>query len=263
MRAGGRADPREAAGLLGKRCPRASPARSSTCRPTIPSRSAPCSTRTPRRSRRSSLRGKIVVSEGFAFPQKIREFEELGAIGVIAVNPGVDIHWGICTSIWGTPDLDDLPRKPSIPVAAVNNPDGRELIALAGSGEQVTLATRLEEGWYRQKLPVVEIQGGERAREVRAPARPLRFLGRRRRRQRDRRRDAARDRARAARSHRKRAAALGADRLVAGPLDRPLRRLDLVRRHLRDRPRRELRRADQLRLPGLPLGDACSRTCPG
>ena len=106
------------------------------------------------------LRGRIVVSEGFAFPHKIREFEALGAIGVIAVNPGADIHWGICTSIWGTPDLDDLPRKPTIPVAAVNNPDGRELIALAGSGAQVTLATRLEEGWYRQKLPVVEIEGG-------------------------------------------------------------------------------------------------------
>jgi hypothetical protein len=108
---------------------------------------------------RESLGGRIVVSEGFAFPQKIREFEERGAVGVIAVNPGVDIHWGICTSIWGTPDLDDLPRKPKIAVAAVNNPDGRELIKLAGTGEKVTLTTRLEEGWYRQKLPVVEIRG--------------------------------------------------------------------------------------------------------
>jgi N-acetylated-alpha-linked acidic dipeptidase len=58
------------------------------------------------------LKGRIVISEGFAFPQKIREFELAGAVGVIAVNPGVDVHWGICTSIWGTPDLDDLPRKP-------------------------------------------------------------------------------------------------------------------------------------------------------
>jgi N-acetylated-alpha-linked acidic dipeptidase len=107
------------------------------------------------------LRGKIVVSEGFAFPEKIREFEERGAVGVIAINPGVDIHWGICTSIWGTPDLDDLPRKPKIPVAAVNNPDGQKLIKLAGTGETVTLVTRLEEGWYGQKVPVVEIRGRE------------------------------------------------------------------------------------------------------
>src|SRR5262249_59507841 len=80
------------------------------------------------------LRGKIVISEGFAFPGKMLEFEQKGAIGAIAVNPGADVHWGICTSIWGTPDLDDLPRKPGIPVAAVNNPDGRELIASAKTG---------------------------------------------------------------------------------------------------------------------------------
>lgn len=107
------------------------------------------------------LRGKIVISEGFAFPQKMREFEDAGAVGVIAVNPGVDIHWGICTSIWGTPDLDDLPRKPGIPVAAVNNPDGKALIELAQKGGRATIATKLDEGWFRQKMPIVDIRGSE------------------------------------------------------------------------------------------------------
>jgi N-acetylated-alpha-linked acidic dipeptidase len=107
----------------------------------------------------STLKGKIAVSEGFAFPQKIREFELAGAVGVVAVNPGVDVHWGICTSIWGTPDLDDLPRKPGIPVVAVNNTDGNALIKLAGTGETITIAAQLEEGWFRQKVPVVEIKG--------------------------------------------------------------------------------------------------------
>jgi hypothetical protein len=105
------------------------------------------------------LKGKIVVSEGFGFPAKILEFEQKGAIGAIAVNPGMDAHWGICTSIWGTPDLDDLPRKPTIPVAAVNNVDGRELIELAHQGARATIITAMEEGWYAQKVPVVEIRG--------------------------------------------------------------------------------------------------------
>jgi N-acetylated-alpha-linked acidic dipeptidase len=109
----------------------------------------------------ASLKGKIAISEGFAFPQKIREFELAGAVGVIAVNPGIDVHWGICTSIWGTPDLDDLPRKPGIPVVAVNNPDGNAIIKLAGTGETVTIKAHLEEGWFRQKVPVVEIKGSE------------------------------------------------------------------------------------------------------
>lgn len=105
------------------------------------------------------LRGKIVVSEGFAFPQKMREFEQKGAVGIIAVNPGADVHWGICTSIWGTPDLDDLPRKPGIPVVAVNNPDGKALIEMAGKGKRATIRTEMEEGWFTQKVPVVTIPG--------------------------------------------------------------------------------------------------------
>ena len=109
----------------------------------------------------AELKGRIAISEGFAFPQKIREFELAGAVGVIAINPGVDVHWGICTSIWGTPDLEDLPRKPGIPVLAVNNPDGQELIKLAGTSKKATIRTRLEEGWFRQKVPVVEIRGSE------------------------------------------------------------------------------------------------------
>ena len=105
------------------------------------------------------IRGKIVVSEGFAFPGKVREFEQKGAIGMIAVNPGVDIHWGICTSIWGTPDLDDLPRKPGIPVAAVNNADGKALIEMADKKQKATIFTEMEEGWFNQKVPVVTIPG--------------------------------------------------------------------------------------------------------
>ena len=65
-----------------------------------------------------------MISEGYASPGLVSQFEELGAVGVIGINPGVDIHWGICTTIWGAPDLDDLPRKPKIPAVAVNNPDG-------------------------------------------------------------------------------------------------------------------------------------------
>lgn len=107
------------------------------------------------------LRGRIVLTDGFANPQKVLEFQQKGAIGVIAINPGVDRHWGICSSIWGTPDLDGLPRKPRIPVAAVSNPDGAALVALAQAGGSVTLKTRLEEGWFASPAPVVTIPGAE------------------------------------------------------------------------------------------------------
>ena len=105
------------------------------------------------------LRGKLVVSEGFGMPGKVAFFEERGAIGMIAVNPGHNPHWGICTTVWGTPDLHDLPRKPKIAVVAVNNPDGKALIEIAKAGGQVTLTSQTTEGWWESPIPTVTIPG--------------------------------------------------------------------------------------------------------
>jgi N-acetylated-alpha-linked acidic dipeptidase len=107
------------------------------------------------------LRGKIVLSEGFGMPGKVAYFEQRGAIAMIAVNPGHNAHWGICTTVWGTPDLRDLPRKPRIAVVAVNNPDGTALIELAKAGGSVTLTSEVTEGWWESPIPVVTIPGTE------------------------------------------------------------------------------------------------------
>lgn len=105
------------------------------------------------------VRGKIVLSEGFGMPGKVSYFEQRGAIGMIAVNPGKNAHWGICTTVWGTPDLRDLPRKPKIAVVAVNHADGQALIALATQGAQATLTAHVTEGWFESPVPVVTIPG--------------------------------------------------------------------------------------------------------
>lgn len=108
---------------------------------------------------RADLKGKIVLTEGFAMPANVSLFESKGAVGLIAINPGVDVHWGTCTSIWGNPDLRNLDRKPGIPAVAVNKPDGEELKKFAETGEAVTVVTQMEEGWYSSKLPEVRIPG--------------------------------------------------------------------------------------------------------
>lgn len=107
------------------------------------------------------LRGKILLTEGFGNPALTALAEEWGAAGLIAINPGVDIHWGTCTTIWGTPDLDDLPRKPKIPVIAVNKQTGEALIELARKGGSATIRTEMQEGFFRQALPVAEIPGSD------------------------------------------------------------------------------------------------------
>lgn len=103
--------------------------------------------------------GRIVLTEGFASPAIVSLMGECGATGVIAINPGVDIHWGICTTIWGVPGSDDLPRKPAIPAAAVNFEDGQALKAVAEAGGDATIFTEMEEGWFRSKLAEVVIEG--------------------------------------------------------------------------------------------------------
>ena len=105
------------------------------------------------------LKGRILLTEGFGNPALTALAEEWGAVGVIAINPGVDIHWGTCTTIWGTPDLDDLQRKPKIPVVSLNKDSGADLIAQSKQGGLATIRTVMEEGWFEQALPVVEIQG--------------------------------------------------------------------------------------------------------
>lgn len=109
----------------------------------------------------ADVRGKIVLTEGMASPGKVVDVMAAGALAGIFINPGEAIHEGICTTIWGTPDLASMSRQPTIPVVAVNNPDGRALIAAAQQGSEVALSTRLDTGWRRIPVLVAEISGAQ------------------------------------------------------------------------------------------------------
>ncbi|WKA59175.1 M28 family peptidase [Planococcus shenhongbingii] len=102
------------------------------------------------------LRGKIILTEGYPMPGKVQEFADMGATAIMFISPGNNIHEGICTTIWGAPDLDNVKNEPKIPVLAINKPDGGELIELSKS-ETVTLEfkTFLEKGWFN--CPVIDI----------------------------------------------------------------------------------------------------------
>ena len=106
------------------------------------------------------VRGRIVLTEGYAMPAAVEGFEAAGAVGQIYINPGENVHWGICTSIWGTPTVSNLSRKPGTPVVAISQPDGETLAEQAREGGlDVRVISQLEEGWYRCKLPVATIRG--------------------------------------------------------------------------------------------------------
>src|SRR5258708_21975748 len=73
---------------------------------------------------RARFRGKIVVTEGISLPMLTSEIEEMGALGIVATNPGERIHWSTASTIWGTPGVEDMNRLPKIPSLAVNRQDG-------------------------------------------------------------------------------------------------------------------------------------------
>lgn len=112
---------------------------------------------------RARISGKVLITEGFGNPALTSLVEEMGAIGLIVINPGANIHWGTSSQIWGSPGLEDLARKPKIPVVAVNKPDGEVIRAMADGAVAVTLRSQLQEGWFEQKVPVVTIPGNEEA----------------------------------------------------------------------------------------------------
>jgi len=107
------------------------------------------------------LAGKIVVQYGMISSERVMAVETLGAAGIVFVNPGEYAHWGGGSYTWGTADVEDLPYKPGIPSVAVNNDDGKALIALAAKGGSATIVTKFETGWFRSILPVVEIPGSQ------------------------------------------------------------------------------------------------------
>lgn len=108
----------------------------------------------------AGLAGKIVLTEGYPMPGKVAEFSALGVEAMIFISPGQHIHEGICTPIWGAPDLDNAGAQPDIPVIAINRPDGEALAAQAGAGSvHVALRTELEQGWVRCPLVEATIAG--------------------------------------------------------------------------------------------------------
>lgn len=111
--------------------------------------------------------GRIVVTEGLPMPGKVADLESKGAAGVVCIAPGERIHEGICTTIWGAPDLTSWGRQPGIPVISVSNPDGKELIAAIGAGTTATLRASLETRW--RTIPVL-------AAEIRGTVEPERFV---------------------------------------------------------------------------------------
>jgi len=108
------------------------------------------------------LNGKIIMTEGYPMPGKVQEFADMGVAAMIFISPGQNIHEGICTTIWGAPDLENMNDEPKIPVLAINKSDGMELIELAKTEKvKIEFKTFLEKGWFECPIIDIFIEGTE------------------------------------------------------------------------------------------------------
>lgn len=104
--------------------------------------------------------GKVILTEGVASPAKVFQFMSQGARGAVFINPGQRVHESICTTVWGTPDLDSWERRNTIPVLSINAEEGAWLREKVQAGPaKVRFSTFLDAGWVESPLCVAEILG--------------------------------------------------------------------------------------------------------
>ncbi len=105
--------------------------------------------------------GRAALIDGLATPVTILRASRAGCAAVIFANQDRVIHNMIGTTIWGTPDLDQIDRLPQLPVVSVTTEGGEILRRLLAQGRGVTvrIVTEVKTGWVRSLLPETRIQG--------------------------------------------------------------------------------------------------------
>ena len=108
------------------------------------------------------LSGKVVMTEGMGIAARGFDLATSGAVAALFINPGENIHEGITTTSWGSPDVDSTDRGAPVPIITINNPDGRELIQKLEQGPvEVAFSNQVETGWREIPIIVAEIEGTE------------------------------------------------------------------------------------------------------
>ena len=101
----------------------------------------------------TDVRGKIVLAEGLAGPNKVGPSERHGAVAVIHVS-GPEIHEMIISPIWGSPTPDNVDQLPTIPHVSIDAAIGQQLKERLARGPLgVRITTEVDTGW--RPLPML------------------------------------------------------------------------------------------------------------
>jgi Iap family predicted aminopeptidase len=106
------------------------------------------------------LQGQVALVTGQPRPDPVIQLTEMGAAGVVFVNPEERLNDLTTTSVWGTPSLRNYHRIPTLPVAQVKRSDGDRLRSMLAEGPvEVRVSTQTRTGWKPLHLAVATIPG--------------------------------------------------------------------------------------------------------
>jgi Iap family predicted aminopeptidase len=106
------------------------------------------------------LTGKIALVTGQPRPDPVTQLTEMGAAGVIFVNPEERLNDLTTTSVWGGPSLMNFHRIPTLPVAEIKKSHGDRLRGMMAQGPvRVRMSTETRTGWKELRLLVATIPG--------------------------------------------------------------------------------------------------------
>ncbi|WP_312241013.1 M28 family peptidase [Pantoea sp.] len=109
----------------------------------------------------AEVHGKIVVADQ-GYEEYVQRLMRAGALGLIHIWGSAEqaLHEETVGPIWGTPVPDDRLRYPTLPVAAINQQQGKMLLQRMHQATQTArLTTEVREHVAACSLPVVEIAG--------------------------------------------------------------------------------------------------------
>ena len=105
--------------------------------------------------------GRAALVGGLATPVTVLRASRGGCAAVVFTNQDRVIHNMIGTTVWGTPDLDQVDRLPRCPAISVDVDGGRALRGLLGRGGpvRVRIVAEVKTEWLRSLLPEATIPG--------------------------------------------------------------------------------------------------------
>ncbi len=107
-----------------------------------------------------NLQGSYAVVTGQPRPGPVAQISQMGAQGIIFINPEERLNDLTTTTVWGTPSLRSYHRVPMLPVAEIKRSDGDRLRAMMAEGTvRLNLSTETRTGWKPLHLAVATIPG--------------------------------------------------------------------------------------------------------